>query len=167
MRKRQKRIILVLVAMAFIVLFKMFVMDKVIVQGTSMLDTCQDGDVLWVEKITYHIEIKRKDVVVIRTDKGSMIKRVIGLPGETVLILNGMVYVDSNKVIEDDMALIKDGGIASSGITLKENQYFVLGDNRNNSYDSREEQVGAIELSQIIGKPFFRFFPINRIGKVE
>ena len=115
-----------------------------------MLPTLKDGNIVCMQK--YNLNLKNNDIVVIRKNGIMMIKRVIGLPNDTIKI-DKYIYVNGNK--NDDL-YIQDSGQADNEITLKENEYFVLGDNRQNSIDSRFEEVGIIHKDEIIGKIVFR-----------
>ena len=87
------------------------------------------------------------------------------MPGETVQVIDGMVYIDGEMLDETyGMEIMQYAGVASEPITLGEEEYFVLGDNRNNSSDSRDPSVGNIQEDQIIGKAFLRIWPFNKIG---
>jgi signal peptidase I len=143
-------------------------MDKVIISGNSMANTYKNGDAIWIEKISYRSNISRFDTVVIHTkSSGNIIKRAIGLPTETVLIKDGHVYINGKILNEESNIYIQDGGNALQGVKLSTDQYFVLGDNRNDSMDSRFNSIGTIKKEDIIGKPFFRFYPFDKIGKVN
>lgn len=149
-------IIALLLGITISQLITTYVGSVVIVSGESMEDTLHDGDYLWLTKIDENIE--RFDVVVIddtRVEAEHIIKRVIALPGETVQIIKGKVYVNNEKLDEHYCkAPIRDSGIAESEIILGDNEYFVLGDNRNNSTDSRYNVVGLIKREQIRGKVY-------------
>ena len=96
------------------------------------------------------------------------VKRIIALPGQTVQIVNGQIIVDGVVLTEEYGAEeIIDPGSASDEITLKDDEYFVLGDNRNKSTDSRFVTVGMIKKERIIGKVFMRVYPMNTIGRIE
>lgn len=145
------------------------------VEGSSMEPTLAEGDYLIIEKMTYYFsDPKRYDIVVfpvaydVEMIGTYYIKRVIGLPGETVQIQNGKVYINGDMLGEEyGMADILDEGAAEEEITLGEDEYFVLGDNRNWSRDSRSEDIGNIKREDIVGKACFRFYPFNRIGTVD
>lgn len=166
---KHKEIIFILIGVLIVISLKAYVIDKKIVSGNSMCSTFKDGDVLLVEK--FDKSISRFDVVIIKTEhqglKSSVIKRVIGLPNETVQIIDGYVYINGCKLDDCFTEKMNYSGIAEQEIVLGEDEYFVLGDNRNESEDSRNEWLGNIKNSQIVGKPIFRFFPFDRFGKLN
>lgn len=142
-----------------------FVVGQVEVDGPSMNDTLQDMDRVLINKFTYRIkEPDRFDVIVFKyaydTDT-DYIKRVIGLPGETVRIdQDGTIFINDERLEESyGKEVIEDPGIAKDGVVLDEDEYFVLGDNRNNSSDSRDPDVGAVSKSQIRGHAWLRISP--------
>ncbi len=147
-----------------------FVGQRTVVDGSSMNDTLYDGDNLIVEKLSYRFgDPKRFDIIVFRPYEDSnefYIKRIIGLPGETVQIdLLGNIYIDG-EILEEDYGkeTIQRPGRALEPVTLGEDEYFVLGDNRNNSTDSRYEQVGNVSRDSIVGKAWARIWPLKSIG---
>ena len=156
-------------------LFVHYVGQRTVVNGASMEDTLWDGDNLFVDKISYRFhDPERFDVIVFKythKDNTYYVKRVIGLPGETVQIDNtGSIYIDGNLLEEHyGTEVIKDPGIASEPITLEEGEFFVLGDNRNNSLDSRSSLVGFVDEHYLLGKVIFRIYPFanGSFGKVE
>ena len=97
------------------------------------------------------------------------IKRIIGMPGETVQIKNGYVYIDGERLLSDIYGneLIKDPQTAADPITLKENEYFVMGDNRNHSMDSRDPSVGVLTKEDLIGRAWVRIYPFDNIGVIR
>lgn len=142
-----------------------FVVGQVQVDGPSMNDTLQDQDRVLINKFTYRVRnLDRFDVVVFKyayDTETDYIKRVIGLPGETVRIdMDGQIFVN-DQLLEENYGkeVMEDPGIAKDGITLGEDEYFVLGDNRNNSSDSRDPDVGAVSKSQIRGNAWLRLRP--------
>lgn len=145
-----------------------YVGQRTVVQGQSMENTLFDQDNLIIDKLSYHfVNPKRFDIIVfpIKTNKKYYIKRVIGLPGETVQITDGNIYINSELLEEDyGKEVMNFSGTASVPITLNEDEYFVLGDNRNHSSDSRDPVVGVIDKGRIIGKAWVRIFPFNRFG---
>lgn len=154
-------------------LFIRFVAVRSVVDGHSMNDTLHDKDNLVVEKLTYYVrEPARYDVVVFRlkNDKRThFIKRIIGLPGETVQVKEGHVYIDGEMLADDVYGndLIEFGYTADQPITLGENEYFCMGDNRNHSKDSRSVDVGPVKKEQFVGRAWLRFWPLNKIGFVR
>ena len=133
--------------------------------------TLNNGDQLIVEKLSYYFnDPERYDVIVFPfSENVSYIKRIIGLPGEIIQIKNGEVYLNG-ELLEDDFGKeerIEDPGLAEEEIVLAEDEYFVLGDNRNASVDSRREEVGLIKRSQIEGKAWVRFYPFDSISTVH
>ena len=160
-------LILLLVAL-FIVTF---IGQRTVVDGRSMENTLNDKDNLIVDKISYRFkEPKRFDVIVFPYQKRNyFIKRIIGLPGETVNIdEDGNIFINGVLLEENyGKEKIKDPGIASRPIVLGENEYFVLGDNRNDSFDSRYFEVGNVKKENIIGRAWLRIYPFNKIGFVK
>ena len=137
-----------------------------------MNDTLQDGDNLILEKISYRFhDPERFDIIVFRfahSKNTYYIKRIIGLPGETVQIVGDDIYING-ELLEEDYGKepMQDAGRAAQPITLGEDEYFVLGDNRNNSSDSRSASVGNVERSQIVGRAWLRIWPLNKIGFIN
>lgn len=135
-----------------------------------MEPSLSDGDQLIVENVSYYIdEPERFDVVVFPNKDGvNYVKRIIGLPGEEVWIFDGQIYIDGELLIEDyGNELITDPGIAAGELTLGEDEYFLLGDNRNASIDSRSADVGPVKREKIKGKVWLRFFPFSKIGTIR
>lgn len=147
-----------------------FLLQRTIVMGSSMESTLQDGDNLWVEKISYHYDLlKRFDVIVFypygKVKSEYYIKRIIGLPGETVQIIGETIYVNGTPLSENyGKDPITNSGIAEEQIILAEDEYFVLGDNRSISKDSRDSQVGPVRKDNIAGRAFFRIWPFSKFG---
>ncbi len=149
-----------------------FVGQRTRVDGRSMMNTLHDGDNLIVEKLSYRFsDPKRFDIIVFPPTgkKEYYIKRIIGLPGETVQIdENGNIYINGELLEENYGAeTIQNPGRAVNPITLGEDEYFVMGDNRNNSKDSRSEEVGNVKRSQIIGRAWLRIWPLNKFGLLK
>ena len=150
-----------------------FVGQRTEVNGSSMESTLQHGDNLIVDKISYRFsDPKRFDIVVFPfqyEEDTYYIKRIIGLPGETVQIdTDGVIYINGEVLHESyGLEVIKDPGRAIEPITLGEDEYFVMGDNRNNSTDSRTELVGNVKRSELIGKAWVRIYPFSKFGKLR
>ena len=147
-----------------------FVGQRTQVSGSSMENTLSDGDNLIVDKITYRFKNpERFDIIVFpfayETDT-YYIKRIIGLPGETIRIdREGNIFINEELLEESyGRAVIADPGRAEEGITLGDEEYFVLGDNRNDSVDSRTEVVGNIKRENIVGRAWIRIWPFNKFG---
>ncbi|HHX55865.1 MAG TPA: signal peptidase I [Clostridiales bacterium] len=151
-----------------------YILQRNIVDGLSMDDTLIDGESLIVEKISYRFDkLDRFDIIAFypngKDNKEYYIKRIIGLPGEFVQMSADDIYING-ELIEEDYGSTSDNGylgLAVEGIELKEDEYFVLGDNRQVSLDSRYEEVGAIEIDEIEGKAIFRIWPLNRFGTID
>ena len=127
-----------LIVVAVMVFVVKFIGQRTVVIGDSMQTTLSDGDNLITDKITYRFrDPKRFDIVVFPFKENTsklLIKRIIGMPGETVQIKNGKVYINGYELQENyGIAVMNDAGLASEPILLGEDEYFVLGDNRNNS----------------------------------
>ncbi len=148
-----------------------FVGGRVQVEGPSMQDTLYTGDNLWVDRVSYKFsDPKRFDVVVFPVADGSYyIKRVIGLPGEKVQILPDGTILINDKALDEHYGkeTIWDPGIAAQPFYLGKDEYFVLGDNRNDSHDSRASDIGNISKDDIFGKAVFRLSPIEKFGKID
>ena len=147
-----------------------YVGQRTQVSGSSMETTLSDGDHLIVDKISYRFEDpERFDIIVIPFQYDTdtyYIKRIIGMPGETVQIDDsGTIYIDG-EVLEEiyGREVIQNPGRASDPILLGDDEYFVMGDNRNNSSDSRDPSVGNIHRRDIIGRAFVRIWPISKFG---
>ena len=146
-----------------------FVGQRTEVEGMSMSPTLKDKENLILDKISYHFRDPERYEIVVFPPKYKentyYIKRVIGLPGETVQIRDGDVYIDGMRLAEDGAyGKIKDPGLAAEPFLLGEEEYFVLGDNRNDSIDSREPEVGAVRREDILGRAFFRLWPLSEFG---
>lgn len=165
--------IYILVVLVLTLLVVRYVGQRTVVMGHSMEPTLFDQDNLLVDKLSYRLhDPKRFDVVVFPyqyADKTYFIKRIIGLPGETVRIDDtGSIYINDELLMEAyGKEVIEDPGLARDGITLGADEYFVLGDNRNDSSDSRFVSVGNIKGSQIIGKAFLRIYPFSAFGRIR
>ena len=163
----------IIVTLVFAVLVAISAFQTVTLQESAMEPTYSVGQKFFVNRALYKIKSpKRGDVIVFKTsasdDAALHIRRVIGLPGETVQIKEGQIYINGN-VYEENGAYqeIADGGLADSAITLESGEYFVLGDNRNNSEDSRFSDIGNISKKYIVGKIWFPVSPKSKIGFIR
>ncbi|WP_455716411.1 signal peptidase I [Anaerosporobacter sp.] len=160
----------------FLICFKVvptYILERTLVKGSSMQNTLQNKEQLMVEKLTYQFsDPKRFDIVILMPFGDDVdeyfIKRVIGLPGETIQIEDEKIYING-KILEENYGKepIQDGGIATEPLTLADNEYFVMGDNRNGSNDSRADYIGPIKRELIKGKAFVRIWPLNKIGLLD
>ena len=152
-----------------------FVGQRTEVEGASMENTLHNGDNLIVDKLSYRFhDPERFDIIVFPfqfQDNTYYIKRIIGLPGETVQIMDdGSIYINGEKLEENyGMEVIKPEtiGRAAEPIELGDDEYFVMGDNRNNSSDSRTDKVGNIKRENIIGKAWLRIWPVSDFGVLQ
>jgi len=146
-----------------------YVIQRTVVEGTSMCNTLQNNDNLMVEKVSYRFrDPERFDIIVFypygRDDERYYVKRIIGLPGETIEIIGDSIYING-ELLEENYG--KDPMTESwdSPITLASDEYFVLGDNRSISLDSRE--LGPIKRNLIEGRVAFRIYPFDSFGSVD
>lgn len=149
-----------------------FLFQTVTVVGPSMNNTLKDGDVVIVNKLNYkYKDVERFDVIafsLVENNGYYDIKRVVGMPGETITIKEGSIYVD-DRLLSSDVVVdnILTAGIAKKGVKLGDNEYFVIGDNVNNSEDSRYTNIGNISKSEILGKVVYVIKPKERRGKIR
>lgn len=147
-----------------------FVGQRTVVEGSSMEPTLADGDNLIVDKLSYRFgKPQRFDIIVFPYEEGEetyFIKRVIGLPGETVQIDEaGAIFINGEKLRESyGKEVIDSPGMAAQVVRLGADEYFVLGDNRNDSMDSRDGRVGMIKEADIVGRAWARIYPWSEFG---
>lgn len=149
-----------------------YCVEKTSMIGDSMSGILEDGTKILINKLSYRIgDPERFDVIVFkqsgREHSYYNIKRIIGLPGETVVIKDGQVYIN-DEPLEEKITVepIRNSGLAEDEIVLDENEYFVLGDNRNNSEDSRFANIGNVLRSEIVGKAWVTLSPFNFINEM-
>lgn len=161
--------IAVLVTLVFLYFFGF----RTNVVGQSMLETLKDGDGILVNRFVYKIKQPAANDVIVFLPNGNenshyYVKRVIGVPGDTVQIKNGAVYVNGKMFDEAaDVSAIENAELAAQEIVVGEDEYFVLGDNRNNSEDSRYANIGNIKKEYIEGKAWFVTSPWKDIGLIK
>lgn len=150
-----------------------YVMQRTIVDGSSMANTLHNGEHLMVEKISYRFGmLDRFDIIVFypygRDHEEYYVKRVIGLPGETVQIIGSEIYING-EVLEEHYGKdpITYAGMAYEPIVLEDDEYFVMGDNREISKDSRYPDVGKVSKENIGGRAFLRIWPLNSFGTID
>lgn len=165
MKKYIKEIVPYILVIIIVMLIKYYLVSPIRVNGSSMHPTLRDGDIMILNKIHYHLnEIERFDIVVIKTENSPIIKRIIGLPGDRIQYKNNTLYVNNKKIEEGfSHTEIEDYNIEELGnLTVPQNKYFVLGDNRKNSMDSRF--YGFIDKKNIQGRAKTIILPLKRIG---
>lgn len=162
--------IALVVVTAWFILY--FVVQRTEVSGNSMLPNLHNGESIMIDKISYRFkDPERFDIIVFNylyTKDTHYIKRIIGLPGETVQIIDGVIYIDGAPLEENyGLEAITNPGRAAEPITLGPDEYFVLGDNRNGSSDSRSEDVANVSRKQIVGRAWLRIWPLDVFGFIH
>ncbi|MFA6466849.1 MAG: signal peptidase I [Patescibacteria group bacterium] len=154
----------VLISLAIILPIRLFLVQPFYVEGASMEPNFYQNEYLIIDEISYRFNAKERGEVIIfknpKDTKSYFIKRIIGLPGETVSVENGKVFVGGEQL--DEPYIENFSSDTHLAVTLGENEYFVMGDNRTNSLDSR--QLGPIHKDYIIGRVWIRGWPIDRIN---
>ena len=169
-KSSMKWIFEILVTLVFAAVVALMMFQTVTMQESSMEPTISVGDRFFINKAVYKFSSpKRGDLIVFRSnasdDAALHIRRVIGLPGETVQITNGRILIDGETYKEGkDFPKISNAGLASKAISLGTGEYFVLGDNRNNSEDSRYTDIGLVKKRYIAGKIWCTCAPVRKLG---
>ena len=142
-----------------VIFIKVFIVSPIRVNGESMDSTLHDGDIMLLDEVSYRFsDIQRFDIVVIHREDEYLIKRVIGLPGEKIKYVDGKLYVNG-KYVKEDFEHKKTNDFSA---IIDEENYFVMGDNRTNSTDSRS--FGTVSRDRILGKTSLTIFPFSRFG---
>ncbi len=163
--------LLIIVGLTYLIIT--YVGQRTRVSGSSMETTLSDGDNLIVDKLSYHFRApNRFDIVVFPyqyAENTYYIKRIIGLPGDTVQVIDGDVWINGERLESDTYGneVMNSPGIAAEPVTLGEDEYFVLGDNRNHSADSREPSVGVIKRKNLMGRAWVRIYPFDKVGTIR
>lgn len=162
--------ILIIIGLTYFIIT--FVGQRTKVDGSSMETTLSDGDNLIVDKISYRFrDPERYDIIVFPyryAENTYYIKRIIGMPGETVQIIDGEVYINGELLGENyGTEVMENAGIAAEPVELGEDEYFVLGDNRNHSSDSRDPSVGVLTRDDLIGRAWVRIYPFSEMGVIS
>ena len=158
------------VTLVFAALVAIVMFQSVTMQESAMEPTISVGDRFFMNRAVYQLtDPKRGDIIVFKTnasdDAALHIRRIIGLPGETIQISGGQILIDGKTYREGkDFPAISNPGAAQEPITLESNEYFVLGDNRNNSEDSRYGDIGLVKKRYIVGKLWFTLSPMKKFG---
>ncbi|MCD7980939.1 MAG: signal peptidase I [Clostridiales bacterium] len=145
---------------------------KVTVTGNSMETAVSDGDSILVNRLIYLLSDPKAGDVVVFLPNGNekshyYVKRVVAVPGDTVQIIDGVLYVNGELFDEEDTEAIVSAGLAEEEITVGEDEFFVLGDNRNSSEDSRYANIGNVRKEDIVGKAWFYFQSFSEMGRVQ
>lgn len=155
--------LLIVLVMTYIV--SNYCIQRYKVHNHSMEATLNNGDNVLIDKLSYRFkDPKRFDIIVFRQggSKEELVKRIIGLPHEEVQIADGIIYIDGEAIRDiEGLEPPIDAGIASNTIKLENGEYFVIGDNRSNSIDSRSTEIGLVTSTRIIGKVFIRISPLK------
>ncbi len=160
--------IAVVLLMAFVLVF--YAGEQISNIGDSMSPTLENGDVVLVNRLVYDVgEPERLDIVVFeREDHKKNVKRIIGLPGETVQIKGGFIFINGEVLsVEDGLEQVSLAGRADTPIQLEQDEYFLLGDNRDSSEDSRFSNIGNVKREQIYGKVWFRILPLLKLDFIH
>ena len=160
MKNILKEVIPYVVVILIVVIIRSFFFTFTFVDGTSMEETLKDGEVLFINKIGKG-NIERNDIVIVKRGNNRLVKRAVGLPGERIRCVSGVIYINGEE-LEKDYGYGKTENFQE--VTLADNEYFVIGDNREDSYDSRS--FGPVVKDNIIGKAEFIIFPFTRIQKI-
>ncbi len=161
-KKWLKENLLFTILLLIIIIIRIFFYSPIRVNGSSMYPTLQDKEFMILNKIGLQKGINRFDIVVVESNGKYIIKRVIGLPGESVMYSDNKLYING-KVVEDNYSKSETENFEN--VILKDNEYFVMGDNREVSKDSRV--IGPVNIKNIKGKTNLVIFPFNKIGIVE
>ncbi len=164
-----KFIVDIIVVVMLALFFVTTIASKNTVEGNSMSPTLNSNDEMLINELSFGIfSPDRNDVVAFEVNNQYYIKRIIGLPGETIQIVDGYIYINGSIYNEEQtFEEIVSPGLGADEIVLGENEYFVLGDNRNNSEDSRFSYIGNLKKNEIIGKVWFKLTPLSEIGFIE
>lgn len=160
----------VTVTLVFAAVVAIAMFQSVTMQESSMEPTLSVGDRFFMNRVIYKISSpQRGDMIVFKTnasdDAALHVRRVIGLPGETIQIAEGRILINGETYKEGkDFPNISNAGMAANPVTLESGEYFVLGDNRNNSEDSRYGDIGKVKKRYIVGKLWFTCYPMKKIG---
>lgn len=162
--------IVIIIGLTFLIIT--YIGQRTRVSGSSMETTLSDGDNLIVDKISFRFrDPNRYEIIVFpfqHAENTYYIKRIIGLPGETIQVVDGYVYIDGELLDEHyGNEVMDESGIAQDPITLGDDEYFVLGDNRNHSSDSRDPSVGVLKRENLMGRAWIRIWPFDKFGVIK
>ena len=160
--------VIVLISLAWFLVYAF--MGQTIINGQSMSPVLSAEDVCLVDRLKYDLSRPdRFDIVLFeRADSEKLnVKRVVGLPGETVQIMNGVIFINGEKLLDERIGSISLAGIAENVVELGKDEYFVLGDNADSSEDSRFPNIGNVKRGAIKGKLWMKIRPVNEIGLLK
>jgi len=167
MKKIIKELYPYVVIIVVVVLFRTYIATPVRVDGDSMKDTLYNNDILILNKLDKTYE--RFDIVVVNYNNTKLVKRIIGMPGENISYKDNELYINNKKY--EDIETSRTNNFSLEELyaleKIPDNYYFVMGDNRGNSLDSRDYRVGLIKKEDIVGVTIFRLFPFNKFGIVK
>ena len=172
-RSSMRWVFQIMVTLVFAAVVAIMMFQTVTMQESSMEPTISVGDRFFINRAVYKFSSpQRGDMIVFRTsasdDAALHIRRVIGLPGETVQISGGRILIDGEVYNEGkDFPMITNPGLAATAVTLESGEYFVLGDNRNNSSDSRDPSVGILKRKDLLGRAWVRIYPFDKVGVIR
>lgn len=147
-----------------VVLLRTFIVTPVQVDGSSMFPTLKDHDIILLKK--YDKKYKYGDIVILNYLDSKLVKRIIGVPGDLIEVIDGTLYINQKKINDPYSHLTSDFSLKQLGYDkIPSDYYFVMGDNRAASSDSR--MIGLIKKSDILGTTSFRLFPFTSIGKIQ
>ncbi len=159
MKKFVKEYLPYVLILLVIILLRIYVVTPVTVDGNSMSDTLYTNDLMLLFKVG---NIERYDIIVANHDNKKLIKRVIGMPNDKIKCVSGILYINNE---EDTSGYGYGENIDFPEYTLKDDEYFLIGDNRSDSFDSR--YFGPVKKEDIVGKANFIIFPFNRFGSID
>ncbi|NLL44720.1 MAG: signal peptidase I [Mollicutes bacterium] len=162
--KKAQEILFYIILIILVIIIRAYIITPVRVDGSSMSPTLNNNQILLLKK--FDKKVKRFEIVVIEHDYSRIIKRVIGLPGEHIKYVDNTLYINNQIVLENFSKTTSDFDLSSLGYdVIPEGYYFVMGDNRNISLDSRT--IGLIKEDEILGTTSFSIYPFNRFGFIE
>ncbi len=158
---------IVLISLAWFIVYGF--MGQTVISGQSMSPVLNSEDVCLINRLKYDLSNPdRYDIVLfVRDDDEMNIKRIVGLPGETVRIADGSVYINGEKLEDERLGNVLLAGIAENEVVLGEDEYFVLGDNTESSEDSRFASIGNVSRDSISGKIWFKIKPLSELGFIR
>jgi len=167
MKKFLKELYPYVIIVVVVVLFRTFIATPVRVDGDSMKNTLYNNDILILNKLDNSLD--RFDIVVINYNNTKLVKRIIGLPGENIEYKDNQLYINDKEFNDIETSRTSDFSLKELyGIEkISDNHYFVMGDNRGNSLDSRDYRVGLVKKEDIVGVTIFRLYPFNKIGTIK